>query len=69
MKTQWLGANVTAVRSPDREDRAILGLILVGCFLVNPGQITERKMQLLECFWLGVFWAVQAHFCGRGATL
>ena len=33
MKIKWLIADVTAVRSPDRAERAILGVILAGhCF-------------------------------------
>ena len=33
MKIEWLVVNVTAVRSPDREEHAILGGILAGrCF-------------------------------------
>ena len=32
MKTEWLVAGVTAVRSPDRADRAFLGVIFAGPF-------------------------------------
>ena len=33
MKIKWLVANVTAVRSPDRAERAILEVVLAeGCF-------------------------------------
>ena len=32
MKIEWLFANVTAVGSPDREERAILGVILAWQF-------------------------------------
>ena len=33
MKIEWLVTNVTAVRTPDRAERAILGVILAGlCF-------------------------------------
>ena len=32
MKIEWLDANVTAVRSPDRAKHAILGVILAGRF-------------------------------------
>ena len=39
MKTEWLVADVTAVRSPDRAERAILGVILAGRFLANSGRI------------------------------
>ena len=32
MKTEWLVTNVTVVESPDRVERAIVGVILVGLF-------------------------------------
>ena len=46
MKIKWLVTDITAVGSPDRVKRAILGVILAGRF----------------------FRAIQAIFCGRGAT-
>ena len=39
MKTEWLVANVTAVESPERAERAMLELILAGRFLVNSDRI------------------------------
>ena len=39
MKIEWLVTDVTAVGDPDRAKRAILGVILVGHFLANPGRI------------------------------
>ena len=39
MKIKWLVANVTAVGSPDRAERAILGLILAERFLANSGRV------------------------------
>ena len=39
MKIELLVANVTAVRSPDRAECAILGVVLAGRFLANPGRI------------------------------
>ena len=38
IKIEWLVPNVTAVGSPDRAERAILGVILAGRFLANSGQ-------------------------------
>ena len=47
MKIKWLVADVTAVRSPDRAERTILGVILAGrCF----GQI-------IAYFWSGMGWS------------
>ena len=37
MKIEGLVANVTAVGSPQRAERAILGVILAGYFLANSG--------------------------------
>ena len=37
MKIKWLVTDVTAVGSHDRAERAILGMILAGCFLANLG--------------------------------
>ena len=34
MKMKWFVANVTAVRSPDRSERAILKVILAGHFFL-----------------------------------
>ena len=33
MKIEWLVTDVTAVGSPDRAERASLGVILAGCFV------------------------------------
>ena len=38
MKLESLVADVTAVGSPDRAERAILGMILAGYFLANKGR-------------------------------
>ena len=38
MKTEWLVTDVTAVGSPDRAERAILGVILAGRFFL-PNQV------------------------------
>ena len=46
MKKEWLVANVTAVRSPDRAEHAILELILAGQFLANSGCICGRGATL-----------------------
>ena len=42
MKIEWLVTDVTAVGSPDRAERAILGVILAGHFLAGSGQICGR---------------------------
>ena len=34
IKIKWLVTDVTAVRSPDRAEHAILGVILAGCVLL-----------------------------------
>ena len=39
MKLVWLVTDVTAVGSPGRVERAILGIIVAGCFLANSGHI------------------------------
>ena len=39
MKIEWVVAHVTAVGSPDRAKRAILGVILAGHFLPDLGRI------------------------------
>ena len=40
MKVEWLVTNATLVGSPDRAERAILGVVLDGrCFLANSGRI------------------------------
>ena len=41
MKIEWLVADVTPVRSPDRAERDILGIIF-GRFLANSGHIRGR---------------------------
>ena len=46
MKIEWLVADVTAVGSPDRVERAILGVILDGLFLTNSGQICGQGATL-----------------------
>ena len=42
MKIEWLATGVTAVGSPDRAERAILGVVLTGPFLANSGNICGR---------------------------
>ena len=42
MKIEWLVADVTAVGSLGRVERAILGRILTGCVLANTGHICGR---------------------------
>ena len=42
MKIESLGTKVIAVGSPDRAERAILGVILAGLFLANSGRICGR---------------------------
>ena len=37
MKIEWLVIDVTVVGSPDRAERAILGVILAGCLFANSG--------------------------------
>ena len=46
MKMVWLVANVTAVGSLDRAERAILGMIVAGMVLANPGHISGRGATL-----------------------
>ena len=46
MKVEWLVAYVVAVGSPDRTERAILGVILALCFLVSSGRICCRVATL-----------------------
>ena len=46
MKIEWLVTDATAVKSSDREERAILGVILAGQFLVNLGHICGRGATL-----------------------
>ena len=43
MKIEWLVTDIPAVGSPDSAERAILGMILAGRFLVNSGHICGRK--------------------------
>ena len=42
IKMEWLVTDVTPVRSPDRAECAILGLILAGSFLANSCHICGR---------------------------
>ena len=46
MKIEWLVIDVTAVGSPDRAERAILGVILAGRFFANSGRICGRGATL-----------------------
>ena len=46
MNIEWLVTNVTAVGSPDRAERAVLGLILARCFFANSGCIYSRGATL-----------------------
>ena len=46
MKTEWLSTNMAAVGSPDREERAILGVILTVQFLANLGRICGQGATL-----------------------
>ena len=46
MKLEWFVTNVTPVEFPDRAERAILGLILAGCFLANQGYFCGRGATL-----------------------
>ena len=39
MKIEWLVANMRAVGSLDRDEHAILGVIVAGHYLANPGYI------------------------------
>ena len=43
IKIKWLAADVTAVGSPDRANRAILGVILARRFLANSGHICGQR--------------------------
>ena len=43
MKLEWLLTNVTAVRSPDKAECAILGVILAERFFANSGRICGRE--------------------------
>ena len=58
MKIEWLVTDVSAVRSPDRAECAILAVIL-----------TERNMLFWGRFWLRNLLANSGRFRGRGATL
>ena len=42
MKIEWLVPNVTAVRSPDRAEHAMLGELLAGRLLANSGRMCGR---------------------------
>ena len=42
VKLEWLVTDVAAVRSPDRAEHAIMGVILAGCFLASSGRICGR---------------------------
>ena len=46
MKIEWLVANVTAVGSPDRAKRAILGVLLAERFIANSGCICSQGTTL-----------------------
>ena len=46
MKIEWLLTDVTVVGSPDRAERAILGVILAWRFLANSGRICGRGAAL-----------------------
>ena len=46
MKTEWLVADATAVRSIGRVERAILGMIDAERVLSNPGHIRDRGATL-----------------------
>ena len=46
MKLEWLVTGVTADGSPDRAERAILGVILAGRFLDNSGCICGHGFTL-----------------------
>ena len=41
LKIEWLFADITPVRSPDRAEPDILGMILAGRFLGNSGRVCE----------------------------
>ena len=43
MKTEWFVANVTAIRSPDRAERAILGVIWLGIFWPIQAVFADRE--------------------------
>ena len=42
LKMEWLVTNITAVGSPDIVEHAILGMILAGVVLANPGCISGQ---------------------------
>ena len=46
MKMQWIDINITASGSPDRAERAILGVVLATRFLANSGRIWGRGATL-----------------------
>ena len=46
MKIEWLVADVTAVSSLNRAERAILGVIVAGRALANPGHFCGRGATL-----------------------
>ena len=46
MKIEWLVANVIAVGSFGRAERAILGVIVAGRAFVNPGRICVQGATL-----------------------
>ena len=46
MKIYWLIADLTAVGSLDRAERAILGVILAERFLANSGRTCDRDATL-----------------------
>ena len=56
MKIEWLVTKVTAVKSPDRAERAIFCVILAGSFLAN------------SCHLCGPGATLCCSTCGQGAT-
>ena len=43
VKTQWLVADMIAIGSPDRANCAVLGVILAGRVLANPGRFVVEE--------------------------
>ena len=50
MKKEWLVTNVTAVRSPDRAERAILKVILAGQYFLPIQAIFVVEESLCQSF-------------------
>ena len=46
LKIKWLVTDVTAIGSPDKEERATLRVILTRCFLANSGHICGQGATL-----------------------